>query len=325
MTWLDLPADHPFGITNLPYGVFSTSDSAPRVGTRIGDHVLDLGACAEQAGMESYAVWQEPNLNAFLALGRPAWESAREWIVDVLTNPARRDCVEPHLIAVDDVTMHLPIAGRRLRRLLCQRAPRHERRATLPTGLRATDAELEAPADRLPRALRNGRRLRHRRHPAERSAQASDRARAGLRTERPARHRGRAGLHRRRRHRAGFACLRCRCGRPPLRRGAAQRLERPRPAGVGVRPPRPVPRQVVRDDDRAVGHHDRGAAGCARAPARARPTPLPCPTCRVSRPTMVRARHTGSTSPTRSSGTARSSHGRRTARCTGRPRRWSPT
>lgn len=110
MTWLDLPADHPFGITNLPYGVFSTADSAPRVGTRIGDQVLDLGACAEQSGMESYAVWQQPSLNAFLALGRPSWEAARAWIIEVLTNPSRRDCVEPHLLALEDVTMHLPIA-----------------------------------------------------------------------------------------------------------------------------------------------------------------------------------------------------------------------
>ena len=109
MTWLDLPADHPFGITNLPYGAFSTTDAGPRIGTRIGDHVLDLGACAEQAGMESYAVWQEPTLNAFLALGRPAWVAAREWITEVLTNPARRDCVEPHLLPVGDVTMQLPI------------------------------------------------------------------------------------------------------------------------------------------------------------------------------------------------------------------------
>ncbi|GAA4125795.1 fumarylacetoacetase [Knoellia locipacati] len=109
MTWLDLPADHPFGIDNLPYGVFSTEGGSRRVGTRIGDHVLDLGPCAEQAGMESYAVWLEPSLNAFLAQGRPAWTAAREWVTEALSNPSRRDCVEPHLLAVDAVTMHLPI------------------------------------------------------------------------------------------------------------------------------------------------------------------------------------------------------------------------
>ncbi|PRY63187.1 fumarylacetoacetate hydrolase [Knoellia remsis] len=109
MTWLDLPADHPFGITNLPYGVFSTAGSSPRVGVRIGDLVLDLAAAAEQAGMESYAVWAQGSLNPFLALGRPAWTSAREWLVEQLTNPAQRDAVEPHLVPLADVTMHLPV------------------------------------------------------------------------------------------------------------------------------------------------------------------------------------------------------------------------
>ena len=51
MTWLDLPADHPYGVHNLPYGVFSTPDAGPRVGVRVGDAVLDVGACAERAGM----------------------------------------------------------------------------------------------------------------------------------------------------------------------------------------------------------------------------------------------------------------------------------
>ena len=35
-TWLDVPADHPFGIETLPYGVFSTAgDPVP---TRRGAH-----------------------------------------------------------------------------------------------------------------------------------------------------------------------------------------------------------------------------------------------------------------------------------------------
>ena len=108
-TWLDIPADHPFGLDNLPYGVFSTEGSAARVGVRIGDWVLDAGAAAEQSGMESGDVWLQPSLNSFLAQGRPAWTSARAWLVELLTNDSRRDCVEPHLVPIDRVTMHLPI------------------------------------------------------------------------------------------------------------------------------------------------------------------------------------------------------------------------
>ncbi|MGL4175436.1 MAG: fumarylacetoacetase [Dermatophilaceae bacterium] len=109
MTWLDLPAGHPFGIHNLPYGVFSTGGRPPRVGTRVGDHVLDLAACAEHAGMESAAVWRTASLNAFLAQGRPAWSAARDWLTDQLTTEAHRDAVEPHLVPLDEVRLHLPI------------------------------------------------------------------------------------------------------------------------------------------------------------------------------------------------------------------------
>ena len=109
MTWLDLPDDHPFGLHNLPYGVFSTAaDGERRVGVRVGDHVLDLAACAEQAGMESAAAWRGGSLDAFLAEGRPAWTAAREWLQEHLTNDAQRDCVEPNLVPAAEVTMHLP-------------------------------------------------------------------------------------------------------------------------------------------------------------------------------------------------------------------------
>ena len=109
-TWLDLSADDPFGIDNLPYGVFSTEGAALRVGVRIGDRVLDLAPCAEDAGMESATVWRADTLNPFLALGAHAWRSAREWVTEILVNDCYRDAVEPHLLPVDDVTMHLPIA-----------------------------------------------------------------------------------------------------------------------------------------------------------------------------------------------------------------------
>ena len=109
MTWLDVPDDHPFGIATLPYGVFSTGASAPRVGVRIGEHVLDLAPTAEDAGMESAAIWRAGSLNPFLGQGAAAWRAAREWVTEILTNDCYRDAVEPHLVALDDVTMHLPV------------------------------------------------------------------------------------------------------------------------------------------------------------------------------------------------------------------------
>ncbi len=108
-TWLDIADDHPFGVANLPFGVFSTPGTSPRVGIRVGDRVLDAGACAERAGMESGEVWLSGSLNAFLAQGRPAWSAARDWLTELLTNEMRRDSVEPYLAPVSEVTMHLPV------------------------------------------------------------------------------------------------------------------------------------------------------------------------------------------------------------------------
>jgi len=109
-TWLDVPADHPFGIATLPYGVFSTDDPlVRRIGVRIGDRVLDAARAAEVAGMESGVCWEQPTLGHFLALGPRAWAAARSWLTLVLTEEAYRDAVEPHLLPLDDLTMHLAV------------------------------------------------------------------------------------------------------------------------------------------------------------------------------------------------------------------------
>jgi len=117
-TWVDVPPDHLFGIHNLPYGVFSTtSDTSPRVGVRIGDLVLDAGAVAaigRDAGLvgegpDLASAWQTRSLNAFLALGRPAWTTARQWLTEILTDEVHRDGVSPHLHALEGVRLHLPI------------------------------------------------------------------------------------------------------------------------------------------------------------------------------------------------------------------------
>ena len=115
-TWLDLPADHPFGIQTLPYGVFTTADEPdrPRVGVRIGDLVLDASAVAALGGDPGdgphlAAAWANPSLNAFLALGRQAWSTAREWLTEILTDDVHRAGVEPHLHPLDRVALHLPI------------------------------------------------------------------------------------------------------------------------------------------------------------------------------------------------------------------------
>ena len=116
-SWLDLPADHPFGVAHLPYGVFSTSRTTPRVGVRIGDWVLDASEVARIGrdavgvgdGPDLTAAWEQPSLNAFLDLGHEAWAVARAWLVEILTDDVHAEGVRPHLVPLADVTLHLPI------------------------------------------------------------------------------------------------------------------------------------------------------------------------------------------------------------------------
>jgi fumarylacetoacetase len=113
--FLPIPVEHPFPIQNLPYGVFSARDKAPRVGVAIGDFVLDLSVLSEAGLLSSYDVFAEPSLNAFMACGPQAWGEVRatlQYLLDEETPTLRgnRRLRERALIPIQDVTMHLPVA-----------------------------------------------------------------------------------------------------------------------------------------------------------------------------------------------------------------------
>jgi fumarylacetoacetase len=107
MTWPDLPPDSLFGISNLPYGVFSADDGrqpGPRVGVRIGDSVLDLAQVLDDP------VFGQPSLNAFMAQGRTRWSDARARITELLTAERHRRVVQASLYPLSSVRLHLPFA-----------------------------------------------------------------------------------------------------------------------------------------------------------------------------------------------------------------------
>ena len=64
------------------FGVFSTEAEPPRVGFRVGSGILDLAG----AGLGS--VFAATSLNAFLALGRSAWEDTLGRIEDIVAGGA---------------------------------------------------------------------------------------------------------------------------------------------------------------------------------------------------------------------------------------------
>jgi fumarylacetoacetase len=107
-TWVEGAAGSTYDLDNLPYGVFSHEDEPPRVGVRIGDFVLDLAPVAAGDMLAVAHVFEAPHLNELMGMGRGTWESVRTWVTELLTDPMRRHLVEPLLVPVSEVSMHLP-------------------------------------------------------------------------------------------------------------------------------------------------------------------------------------------------------------------------
>ncbi|GGZ52845.1 fumarylacetoacetase [Streptomyces inusitatus] len=107
---LDPAEGDPFGPHNLPYGVFTTAGEPgrPRVGVRLGNHVLDAGAAARALGSPYAALLDRPGLDPLLAAGRTAWRDVRRALTAWVTVPAHRETIEPLLHPLDAVTMLLP-------------------------------------------------------------------------------------------------------------------------------------------------------------------------------------------------------------------------
>ena len=85
-----------FGPDHLPYGVFSVAGDRLRVGVRLEDQVLDLAAATGRPEFE------QPSLNAFMALGPQVWAETRAAVVALAqggTAPA---------YPIDEVVLHQP-------------------------------------------------------------------------------------------------------------------------------------------------------------------------------------------------------------------------
>jgi fumarylacetoacetase len=108
-----------FPIQNLPFGVFRPSHGASaRPGVAIGDSVVDLSVLAD-AGLfkgpllANSNCFSQTSLNAFMALGRPAWIEARSTLQKLLSadEPTLRDNAELRskaIIPMSEVKMEVP-------------------------------------------------------------------------------------------------------------------------------------------------------------------------------------------------------------------------
>lgn len=107
-TWVPGAAGSLYDVDNLPYAVVTTtsSDGPGRIGVRIGDLVLDLGAAARTLRPEWSSLLDVPALNPLLAAGPATWAEVRDWAVELLTDPSRREQVS--LLPLANVTCVLP-------------------------------------------------------------------------------------------------------------------------------------------------------------------------------------------------------------------------
>ncbi|KAL7322252.1 hypothetical protein PS15p_211899 [Mucor circinelloides] len=120
-SFVPVSKDSDFPIQNIPFGVFSTSEKPePRVGTAIGDQVLDLSEVSK-AGLldnieglnEPAKIFSESSLNTFMSLGRPVWKKTRLAIQEILSKDCSKlkdnaELVQKALIPLTSVKMHLP-------------------------------------------------------------------------------------------------------------------------------------------------------------------------------------------------------------------------
>ncbi|MCB0735382.1 MAG: fumarylacetoacetase [Flavobacteriales bacterium] len=91
MNWLNVDNHHSFSIYNLPYGIFDR-EGVPTPGVAIGDHIIDLRACASKGLLNDLdfdkSVFNSSVLNPFMATGKSTWKLMRAWLIHSLTNEA---------------------------------------------------------------------------------------------------------------------------------------------------------------------------------------------------------------------------------------------
>ena len=118
-TWLDVDDNSDFPIQNIPFGVFLSPDDIITIGTRIGDHVIDLGALHQLGYFEGIPltddIFLQDTLNDFISDGKKTWRLVRNRISQIFeeNNAALRDNREHRdavLFALSEVEIQLPVS-----------------------------------------------------------------------------------------------------------------------------------------------------------------------------------------------------------------------
>jgi fumarylacetoacetase len=106
---IEIPKNSDFTLNNLPFGIFSTNGTAPRVGIAVGDQILDMAAVAKEKSFDfDTAVFSKPFLNDFIALGKEKTNAVRKQVRDWISGNADLGS-KSYWVAMKDAQMHLPV------------------------------------------------------------------------------------------------------------------------------------------------------------------------------------------------------------------------
>ncbi|MDX1445288.1 fumarylacetoacetase [Lishizhenia sp.] len=117
-SWVEVPAGSDFPIQNIPFGVFKTGNLTPRVGTRIGDFVLDLKTLYVLGYLDNLPFdledFDTDSLNPMMKKGKAATRDLRNRISKLLATDHNDLSGNEHhvgqvLIEADAVEMLMPV------------------------------------------------------------------------------------------------------------------------------------------------------------------------------------------------------------------------
>ena len=105
---IPIPGNSDFTLHNLPFGIFSTEGSSPRVGVAVGEHILDLVKLGE-TGVFAFdrSVFAKSVLNEFIDLGKAVTGRVRTDIQSWLENGER--ITREMFVRQSEARMHLPL------------------------------------------------------------------------------------------------------------------------------------------------------------------------------------------------------------------------
>jgi fumarylacetoacetase len=117
-SWIPVSADSDFPIQNIPFGVFLTRDDVITIGTRIGNHAIDLGALHQLGYFRDIPltddIFLQDSLNDFISDGKKTWRLVRNRIAELFENGnTELHGNEEHksivLFGMDEIEMQLPV------------------------------------------------------------------------------------------------------------------------------------------------------------------------------------------------------------------------